>query len=226
MPGAPGPGDGPLGEICPTSPGAGVFTKGTVDNITNRRRLDLHGGLDHYWVDPCSNTGMSNYSYHGLGCDRTTSAWGTGYAGDYAPPNTAMFNSVETCPTNLLLWFHNLEWSHPMPKPRNFKPYSISNQVATKANTGDGVAVLANASEVDYTLSGNETITLYELIRFTHFDAVEQAKVLASKWDELDGLIDTFRFKGVQARFAQQVRDAAQMAHDIIAQYERWSKQS
>ena len=135
---------------------------------------------------------MSNYSYHGLGCDRTTSAWGTGYAGDYAPPNTAMFNSVETCPTNLLLWFHNLAWSHPMPKPRNFKPYSISNQVATKANTGDGVAVLANASEVDYTLSGNETITLYELIRFTHFDVVEQAKVLASKWDELDGLIDAF----------------------------------
>ena len=81
--------------------------------------------------------------------------------------------------------------------------------------------MLANASEVDNTLSGNETITLYELIRFTHFDAVEQAKALASKWDELDGLIDAFRFKGVQARFAQQVRDATQIAHDIIVECER-----
>ena len=35
-----------------------------------------------------------------------------------------------------------------------------------------------------------------------------------------------FRVKGVQARFAQQVRDATQMAHDIIVECERWSKQS
>jgi len=37
---------GPYGQECPVSPG--------------RRRLDAHGGLDHYWVDPCSNYGSNN----------------------------------------------------------------------------------------------------------------------------------------------------------------------
>lgn len=212
VPSAPGPGDGPDGEICPTSPG--VSTDGAIDHTTYRRRLDLHGGLDHYWVDPCSNTGTSNYSYHGLGCDRTTGAWGTGYAGDYAPPNAAMFNNVETCPVNLLLWFHNLAWTHMMPKPLRFKPYLLSHSDAA----------LASESNVTHGSGGNGTITLYELIRFTHFDSVEQAKALAAQWDELEGMIDEHRHKGVQARFAQQVQDATQMAHDIMVQYERWSK--
>jgi alpha-glucuronidase len=48
---------------------------------------------------------MGNYSYTGLGCDRTTGPWGTGYAGDYAPANTAMFNSVETY-ANTVFWSH------------------------------------------------------------------------------------------------------------------------
>jgi alpha-glucuronidase len=46
---------------------------------------------------------MGNYSYTGLGCDRTTGPWGTGYAGDYAPANTAMFNSVETYASTVFL---------------------------------------------------------------------------------------------------------------------------
>ena len=48
---------------------------------------------------------MGNYSYTGLGCDRTTGPWGTGYAGDYAPANTAMFNSVETY-ASTVFWRH------------------------------------------------------------------------------------------------------------------------
>lgn len=38
-------------------------------------------------------------------CDRsTTSGYGTGYSGDYAPANRDMFNNVATTPTELLLW--------------------------------------------------------------------------------------------------------------------------
>ena len=60
-PSTPGPGDGPGGEACPTSPGASTAGR-RAGTGTGRRRLDLRGGLDHYWVDPCSNTGLSNYS--------------------------------------------------------------------------------------------------------------------------------------------------------------------
>jgi alpha-glucuronidase len=187
------PGAGPDGALCPTSPGV----DGDSSSQSSRRRLDLHGGLDHYWVDPCSNTGISNYSSFGLGCDRTTnSMYGTGYAGDYAPENTAMYNDVTRCPLRLLLWFHNLPWNHTMPKPSNY-PAPLSS-------------------------SGNDTITLYEHIRFTHVDAVRQAADLAAQWESLQGAVDTLRFEGVRARFAQQVRDAKQMAHDIMVQYTAW----
>ena len=60
FPSAPGPGDGPNGEACPSSPGASSTTIAEVHSggsssggESRRRRLDLHGGLDHYWVDPC-----------------------------------------------------------------------------------------------------------------------------------------------------------------------------
>jgi alpha-glucuronidase len=57
-----------------------------------------------------------------------------------------------------------------------------------------------------------------------HFDSVEQAKEMAAQWIRLKGMVDEHRHRGVQARFAQQVRDATQMAHDIMVQYDRWSK--
>merc|ERR1711904_226659 len=88
-PATPGPGDGPAGEICPTSPGLSL-------SVGKGKLQDLRGGLDHYWVDPCSNYGMSNYSTFGLGCDRTTTS-GTGYAGQYAPEVRDLFNNKTTC---------------------------------------------------------------------------------------------------------------------------------
>ena len=75
-----GPGKGPYGTTCPVSPGeedgegdgdedgdedrdeAGKTGEEEVSNDQSgrhrhrhrhRRRLDAHGGLDHYWVDPC-----------------------------------------------------------------------------------------------------------------------------------------------------------------------------
>eukprot|EP00747_Dinoflagellata_sp_TGD_P124354 gnl/TRDRNA2_/TRDRNA2_173963_c0_seq6.p1 gnl/TRDRNA2_/TRDRNA2_173963_c0~~gnl/TRDRNA2_/TRDRNA2_173963_c0_seq6.p1 ORF type:complete len:534 (+),score=62.60 gnl/TRDRNA2_/TRDRNA2_173963_c0_seq6:52-1653(+) len=101
-PATPGPGSGPGGEVCPTSPGRRLSAAGL---------RDLRGGLDHYWVDPCSNYGSSNYSIHGLGCDRTSIS-GTGYAAQYAPVVRDIFNDVSTCPRKNLLWFHNLAWDH------------------------------------------------------------------------------------------------------------------
>ena len=46
----------------------------------------------------------------GLGVDRTDS--GTGYVRQYYEPNASMYNSVEDCPEELLLFFHHLPYTH------------------------------------------------------------------------------------------------------------------
>lgn len=46
----------------------------------------------------------------GVGVDRTLS--GTGYVAQYSQENCAMYNSLETCPDDLLLWFHHVPYTH------------------------------------------------------------------------------------------------------------------
>jgi len=46
----------------------------------------------------------------GVGVDRTDS--GTGYAGQYYEPNASMYNNIETCPEELLLFFHHVPYTH------------------------------------------------------------------------------------------------------------------
>lgn len=48
----------------------------------------------------------------GIGVDRTGK--GTGYTGQYAEPNASLFENVDTCPENLLLFFHHLNYDYKM----------------------------------------------------------------------------------------------------------------
>ncbi|AET57981.1 alpha-glucuronidase [Paenibacillus terrae HPL-003] len=47
----------------------------------------------------------------GIGVDRTT-ATGTGYAGQYFSPHADSYESTETCPDELLLFFHHVPYTH------------------------------------------------------------------------------------------------------------------
>lgn len=47
----------------------------------------------------------------GIGVDRTVKS-GTGYAGQYFSPNSDMYESLETCPDELLLFFHHVPYTH------------------------------------------------------------------------------------------------------------------
>jgi len=47
----------------------------------------------------------------GAGMDRT-SATGTGFAGQYRPEVARMYESMTTCPDDLLLWFHHVPYTH------------------------------------------------------------------------------------------------------------------
>lgn len=46
----------------------------------------------------------------GIGVDRTLQ--GTGYAGQYNEPNASLYNNPETCPEELLLFFHYKKYTH------------------------------------------------------------------------------------------------------------------
>lgn len=47
----------------------------------------------------------------GLGVDRTVKT-GTGYAGQYNEPNASMYENIETCPEELLLFFHYIRYDY------------------------------------------------------------------------------------------------------------------
>lgn len=47
----------------------------------------------------------------GIGVDRTK-ATGTGYTTQYAEPNFTLYESLETCPDELLLFFHHVPYTH------------------------------------------------------------------------------------------------------------------
>ena len=47
----------------------------------------------------------------GIGVDRTR-ATGSGYTGQYHEPWASIYESVETCPEELLLFFHHVRWDH------------------------------------------------------------------------------------------------------------------
>lgn len=49
--------------------------------------------------------------YRGIGVDRTV-ATGTGYTSQYAEPNQSLYETLETCPDELLLFFHHVPYTH------------------------------------------------------------------------------------------------------------------
>ena len=52
----------------------------------------------------------------GVGFDRTRS--GSGNVNQYHEPLASLYNSIETCPEELLLWFHHVPWTHKMSSGR------------------------------------------------------------------------------------------------------------
>ncbi|MBQ2112424.1 MAG: alpha-glucuronidase [Bacteroidales bacterium] len=93
--------------------------------------LGLHhifAGIHHYgpepWYEPegARLDWLPKY-YHqagtdGIGFDRTRE--GSGNVDQYHEPLASMYNSLDTCPEELLLWFHHIPWDHKMTSGRTF----------------------------------------------------------------------------------------------------------
>lgn len=58
-----------------------------------------------------------NADKNGLGFDRTTH--GSNAVSQYNDPLRIVFNAIETCPENVLLWFHYVSWNHRMKSGRS-----------------------------------------------------------------------------------------------------------
>ncbi len=113
----------------------------TVDYMTP---LGLHHQMawDHHWgPGPWVNMGRADwtsYYYHradfdGLGFDRTTS--GSDAVSQYFKPVQKLFDNMETCPEEYLLWFHHVPWDYKMKSGKSMwkelcdKYYAGTNQV-------------------------------------------------------------------------------------------------
>lgn len=71
----------------------------------------VQGGGDHF--HPCleCNEPWHQSDEHGIGYDRTV-ATGTGTTAHWQPPVAEVFESVQRCPEELLLFFHHVGWEH------------------------------------------------------------------------------------------------------------------
>lgn len=70
-----------------------------------------------------SQWGTYHYAdYKGIGVDRTCET-GTGYAGQYFEPNKSMYENVETCPEELLLFFHHVNYDYVLKDGRALLQY-------------------------------------------------------------------------------------------------------
>lgn len=72
---------------------------------------------DHHYgpnVDGYEYSMWGTYHFadsYGIGVDRTT-ATGTGYTSQYALINMELYESLESCPDELLLFFHHVPYTH------------------------------------------------------------------------------------------------------------------
>jgi len=65
------------------------------------------------WLPPYYH----NANKEGIGFDRTVN--GSDAVSQYCSPVKEKFNSIETCPEELLLWFHHVPWDHTMKNGRS-----------------------------------------------------------------------------------------------------------
>lgn len=71
----------------------------------------LHYGVN---IDGYEYSKWGTYHFadsRGVGVDRTM-ATGTGYTEQYSEPNVSMYENIETCPDELLLFFHHVPYIH------------------------------------------------------------------------------------------------------------------
>ncbi len=92
----------------------------TVNYMTPLGLHHLMGKDHHFGPAPWVNEGRADWTsvyYHradttGIGFNRSST--GSGATTQYFPEVARIFDSRDSCPENLLLWFHHISWDYPM----------------------------------------------------------------------------------------------------------------
>ncbi len=113
----------------------------------------------------------------GIGMDRTV-ATGTGYIGQYPPGLAAQYESLSTCPDNLLLFMHHVPWTY---KLRGDDPD-------------------------DKTANGTKTVIQH--IYDAHYAGAAATQSFLDQWESLKGLVDDERYAEVHALLVFQTHHA------------------
>ncbi|MBM7542616.1 alpha-glucuronidase family glycosyl hydrolase [Amphibacillus cookii] len=89
----------------------------TYENYTSPLGIGWMVNVNHHYgpnVDGYEYMAWGTYHFadrEGLGVDRTIKT-GTGYTGQYHPENRELYESLETCPDELVLFFHHVPYTH------------------------------------------------------------------------------------------------------------------
>ncbi|PWK23067.1 alpha-glucuronidase [Maribacter polysiphoniae] len=117
----------------------------TVNYMTPLGLHHIMAAGHHYgpgpWVDIFERAEWNSVYFHkadtlGVGFDRSTT--GSNAVGQYAPEVARMFNDINTCPEEYLLWFHHVPWNYRLKNGQ-----SLWNGMALKYQEGvDTVAAM------------------------------------------------------------------------------------
>ncbi|HHX62873.1 MAG TPA: alpha-glucuronidase [Epulopiscium sp.] len=128
---------------------------------------------DHHYGPSVDGYEYSRWgTYHradhlGIGVDRSHS--GTGYAQQYNELNANMYNNIETCPEELLLFFHHLKYSHVLSTGKTLIQHIYDTHF-------EGVEEVKAMNEKFISLKGLIEPTAYERILCRLEEQLESAK--------------------------------------------------
>ena len=92
----------------------------------------------------------------GLGVDRTDT--GTGYVRQYYEPNASVYNHVETCPEELLLFFHHIPYTYHLKSGKTLIQHIYDSHF-------EGVEEVEHMIKVWESLKGKVEERAYEIVR-------------------------------------------------------------
>ncbi len=109
----------------------GPLGLGTLTNI-----LRAHYGPG---IESAERNGWGQWiraDHEGIGMDRTV-ATGTGYIGQYPPDVARLYESLQTCPDNLLLFMHHVPYKHVLHSGKTVIQYVYDSHYAAAAEAAE-----------------------------------------------------------------------------------------
>ncbi len=120
----------------------------------------------------------------GVGFDRTV-ATGSGATAQYREELARLYEDINTCPEEYLLWFHHVPWTYQMKNGH----------------------------------------TLWENLQQKYNDGVSFVEQMADRWQQMKPYVDEQRWREVDERLQQQVRDAREWCDVCLGYFGSFARQ-